>query len=314
MNAYNAVPATATTTTTTTTTTTPATPPVRKVSDMLQLVSLSIGIPKLEVNDPQAAADLAADKGVAKGRIRVPKKLVVSPHLDACVQIEREARAYLTSKTAQYDRGRDMLLNDYIIDVVNTIRSYFQQLEQYRDAFLQDYPAQVAKAQIELGDMFDESEYPPVDELRRKFRWSFIVEPMPSGDLRDNLEEGLRKELAAMYEQSTNSRLQAAMQDIWKRLLTPLNNMSLRLIDKENGKPSGFQGTLVQNVLEIVDIMKSYNITDDSTMEDIRLQLRAALDGVSFDSLKASATLRAQTKAKIDNIIETINNIPSLGW
>lgn len=308
MNAYNAVTATAAATAT------PAMLPTRKVSDMLQLVSLSIGIPKLEVNDPQAAADLAADKGVAKGRIRVPKKLVVSPHLDACVQIEREARAYLTSKTAQYDRGRDMLLNDYIIDVVNTIRSYFQQLEQYRDAFLQDYPAQVAKAQIELGDMFDESEYPPVDELRRKFRWSFIVEPMPSGDMRGNLEDGLRKELAAMYEQSTNSRLQAAMQDIWKRLLIPLNNMSLRLIDKENGKPSGFQGTLVQNVLEIVDIMKSYNITDDSTMEDIRLQLRAALDGVSFDSLKASATLRAQTKAKIDNIIEAINNIPSLGW
>lgn len=314
MNAYNAVTATATATTTTTTTTTPAILPTRKVSDMIQLVSLSIGIPKLEVNDPKAAADLAADKGVAKGRIRVPKKLVLSPHLDACTQIEREARAYLTSKTAQYDRGRDMLLNDYIIDVVNTVRSYFQQLEQHRDAFLQDYPAQVARAQLELGDMFDETEYPPVDELRRKFRWSFIVEPMPSGDMRGNLEDGLRKELADMYEQSMATRMQAAMQDIWQRLLKPLTNMSTRLVDKENGKPTGFHDTLVQNVLEIVEIMQAYNIAEDSTMEDIRLQLRAALDGVTSDALKASATLRAQTKQKIDTIIDSINKIPSLGW
>ena len=121
----------------------------------------------------------------------------------------------------------------------------------------------------------------------------------------------IRKELAEMYEASTQTRLQQAMQDVWERLLIPLKNMSARLTDKDNGKPTGFQGTLVQNVLDIVDIMRTCNFTNDPAMERVRNELRAALNGVTYDGLKSSAHLRATTKEKIDNII---NNIPSLGW
>jgi hypothetical protein len=101
------------------------------------------------------------------------------------------------------------------------------------------------------------------------------------------------------------------MQDVWERLMIPLRNMSARLVDKDNGKPTGFQGSLVQNVLDIVEIMRTCNFTNDPAMERVRMELRNALGGVTVDGLKASAPLRAATKTKIDNII---NNIPSLGW
>lgn len=286
--------------------------PTLRVSDCIQLVTLSIGIPSLEVNDKRAASDLAAAKHAKEGRVRVPKKLVDSAHLQECKRIEGETRAYLRSKTADYDRGRYMMPNEYIIDVMNTIRSYFQQLEHHRDAFLQDYPAQVARAQLELGDMFNEADYPSVSTLRDKFRWSFFMEPMPEPtDFRGVIEADIRKELAEMYEASVTSRLQDAMHGVWERLLTPLKNMSLRLTDKETGKPTGFQSTLVQNVLDIVEIMRTCNLTQDAEMERVRLELKDALTGVTVDALKSSTTLRAETKQKIDNII---NNIPSLGW
>jgi hypothetical protein len=286
--------------------------PTLRMSDCMQLVSLSVGIPSLEKNDKKLATELAVVKHAKEGRLRVPKKLVDSAHLQECKRIEGEMRAYLRSKTADYDRGRDLLPNEYIIDVMNTMRSYFTQLEHHRDMFLQDYPAQVARAQLELGDAFDETDYPSLSTLRSKFRWSFFMEPMPEPtDFRGNIEADIRKELAEMYEASVNSRMQEAMKNIWDRLLVPLKNMSSRLTDKENGKPTGFQGTLVQNVLDIVEIMRTCNFMQDPEMERVRTQLRDALTGVTYDGLKSSASLRADTKAKIDNII---NNIPSLGW
>jgi hypothetical protein len=286
--------------------------PTLRVSDCIQLVTLSIGIPSLEVNDKRLAAELTATKHAKKGRLRVPKKLVDSAHLQECERIEGEVRAYIRSKTADYDRGRYMMPNEYIIDVMNTIRSYFTQLEHHRDMFLQDYPAQVAQAQLDLVDAFDEADYPSISTLRSKFRWSFFMEPMPDAmDFRGVIEADIRKELAEMYEASVNSRLQDAMRGVWERLLVPLKNMSLRLTDKDNGKPTGFQSSLVQNVLDIVEIMRTCNLTQDTEMERVRTQLRDALTGVTYDGLKSSASLRADTKAKIDNII---NNIPSLGW
>lgn len=286
--------------------------PTLRISDCMQLVSLSIGIPSLEKNDKRLATELAAVKHAKEGRLRVPKKLVDSAHLQECKRIEGEMRAYLRGKTADYDRGRDMLPNEYIVDVMNTMRSYFTQLEHHRDAFLQEYPAQVARAQLELGDAFDEADYPSISTLRSKFRWSFFMEPMPEPtDFRGNIEADIRKELAELYEASVNSRMQEAMRGVWERLLVPLKNMSARLTDKENGKPTGFQSTLVQNVLDIVEIMRTCNVMQDPDMERVRNALREALTGVTYDGLKSSASLRADTKAKIDTII---NNIPSLGW
>ena len=300
MNAYN-------------TTATMATPTL-SLSSCAVLCSLSIGIPSLEVNDQKLATELAAAKHAAKGRLRVPKKLVDSPHLTACKQIEGEIRAYVRSQTASYDRGRDLLPNTKLIDVKNTVRDFFGKLAHHRELFLQDYPAQVARAQLDsqLGDAFDEGDYPSVSDLRSKFRWAFVIEPVPeSTDFRGTIEEDIRKELSEMYEASTQSRLQQAMQDVWERLMVPLRNMSARLVDKDNGKPTGFQGSLVQNVLDIVEIMRTCNFVNDPAMERVRMELRDVLSGVTVDGLKASAPLRAATKTKIDNII---NNIPSLGW
>tara|TARA_R110000822_G_scaffold124050_2_gene258600 strand:- start:272 stop:1141 length:870 start_codon:yes stop_codon:yes gene_type:complete len=286
--------------------------PTLSLSSCAVLCSLSVGIPSLELLDPAAASALTTAKHAREGRAKVVKKLVVSPHLAACKRIEGEIRAYVRSQTASYDRGRDLLPNTKLIDVKNTVRDFFGTLAHHRELFLQDYPAQVARAQLEMGDLFDEGDYPSVSDLRSKFRWAFVIEPVPeSTDFRGTIEEDIRKELSEMYEANTQTRLQQAMQDVWERLMLPLRNMSARLVDKDNGKPTGFQGSLVQNVLDIVEIMRTCNFVNDPAMERVRMELRDVLSGVTVDGLKASAPLRAATKTKIDNII---NNIPSLGW
>ncbi len=314
MNAYTSTNTNASPNTNTNTSTNTTAPVGRKLSDCVQLVRLSIGMPNLVQPDKQAAKELAVTKHAKEDRLSVYKKLVDSAHMREYVTVMNELRVLVDKQTTAYARGERMLVNERIIDTINAVRDYFNKLAAARDAFLQEYPAQVAKAQLDLGDAFDENLYPSVSELYQSFHWSFDVCPFPDNDVRGCIEDGLRKELAELYEQSANGRLRSALDDLWRRLVTPLKNMSKQLTDKADGKPTKFHNTLVHNVLEVLDVMQTYSMMGDTDMDNIRQQLRAVLDGVTYEQLKLNATLRAETKAKIDDVLKAIDSIPSIGW
>jgi hypothetical protein len=134
------------------------------------------------------------------------------------------------------------------------------------------------------------------------FRYSMI--PLPqAGDFRVDIgEDGLR-ELQAQYESVLQQRVTGAMTEAWERLHDCLSRMSERLEDSDDGKRKIFRDSLVENAIEICGLLKSFNITNDSRMDEMRKQLEDAMRGVDADSLRDSDSLREQTKRKVDNIL-----------
>lgn len=126
-----------------------------------------------------------------------------------------------------------------------------------------------------------------------------------SGDFRLDINNEAQAELRNQYEDVMRERLKDAMDDVWQRLLEPLKNMSARLEYGADGKPLNghFKGTIVDNVMDIVDLMKHVNIAKDPRMEQVRQDLVHALRGVSYEGLKDSETMRVDTKRKVDDII-----------
>jgi hypothetical protein len=109
------------------------------------------------------------------------------------------------------------------------------------------------------------------------------------------------------YEELMEERSRDVAKRIWEKLYTPLKNMSDRLDDQDpDGKPNRFKSTLVDNVLEIVELMKAFNLTNDPEMDRVRRELRNALTGVTTDGLKANAGLRRETKQKVDKVVSTV--------
>ena len=100
------------------------------------------------------------------------------------------------------------------------------------------------------------------------------------------------------------------MRDIWERLLKPLKNMSAKLDYDDEGKPRNghFQTTIVDNVVQIVDLMKICNFANDPQMDRVQRDLRNALTGVTPEMLKVSDTQRRKTKAEVDSIIKSLPN------
>ncbi len=110
------------------------------------------------------------------------------------------------------------------------------------------------------------------------------------------------------YKQVLSDRINAVHQDLAERLAEPLQRMSKGLDYNEGEKPSGFRDTLVDNVLSIVDLMRTCNLNGNAHIAGIQQDLRATLKGVTPDGLRRDPNLRADTKRKVDAIIKNLRH------
>ena len=113
------------------------------------------------------------------------------------------------------------------------------------DAFIDNYQLAVANAQVSLGDMFDANDYPHPEELRRKFKFEVVEIPLGEGaDFRLDVAQETIEHLSQGYEKYYTERFNAAMVDVWERLMKPLANMVDRLDYAEHETKKGFKNTL----------------------------------------------------------------------
>ncbi len=293
----------------------PLTPaPVPSIASSAVLVSLSRSVPKMTKIDKQVTAEVTSAKHASKSAGKFQKKLLNCSVLDALHTLSGQIYSYHIENTVAWtDRGPRLLPNEKLIDYKNTMEAFFVEADLLWEDFLRVYPSRVASAQLNhVGDMFNESDYPTIEELRRKFRMAVSYEPIPdAGDFRVDIGNQAAQEMADTYTTLLQDRVKAAMGDVMERLTAPLVNMSKMLDYHEGEKPSGFRDTLVDNVTVIVDLLRTCNLTNDPHITDIQKQLKQTLTGVTPDGLRNDPNLRANTKRNVDSIIK---NLPSLGF
>jgi len=283
------------------------------VSSAAKIVSLSRSVPDLVKNDPEAARALARLKRANPKAVRARKCLIISEPHARLREFSRDIYQYHIKTTVPWgDLGARLLPNANLIDYQNQMETYDNEFGAMKQKFLDDYPRAAAAAQMELGELYDESLFPTVAELapKIKFRvdYDYIADP-------DNFYVQIGDQAEAVvkqqYTEVLESRMGAVSDYIFKKLREPLTNLVARIDYDDTDKPSGFRDTIVDNVAEIVELMGKCNFNNDPKIERLKISLRNALTGVTPDGLRASVTLRDQTK---QNVQQIINELPTLGF
>jgi hypothetical protein len=275
------------------------------LSSSAMLVELNVSMWVGRKTDKRATEDVLHDNNASKGMASVSKRLLDCPQLDALKTLVGAIRAAHRQSTLPWsESGMRLLTNeqymDYHREMTGMINEFYKLVELLIDA----YQWEVADMQSKLRDMFNINDYPDVSEMRRKFRVALSYMPLPSsGDFRLDVGNDAQDVLREQYEKHYNEQINRAMGDLWQRLLEPLQNMSNRLSYGHNDTPSGFRDTLVSNVEEIAALLKTCNITGDSDMEQIRIDIVQTMRGVTPDGLRKDSYLRSRTKSQIDNIL-----------
>lgn len=284
---------------------------VPSISSSAMLVELSISTWTGKKTDRKVSNEVTLTKNAASGVVNVSKKLLGDcAELDAVQKFVGNVRNVHYAMTQPWSDTGLRLLSTAMFH-----KRYQKELTTHQaefhvlvDKFLNAYDWEITQAQAKLGDMFSVSDYPTKDELRGKFKFQLVQMPLPdAGDFRldvnNEAQDILRKQYAEHYERM----LQTAMKDIWDKAYDALNKMSERLDYKDNDTRKIFRDSLVDNVLEVVELLNLCNVTQNPQMSAMRERLENTLLGVTPDALREDEHLRKETKNKVDEILKNMS-------
>jgi len=283
---------------------------VSKLSSSALIVNLSLSVWTGRKLDKRVSEEVDQQNSTKTRAGNYHKNLLAgSGKLTEITKIANATRSWLYGVTQPWGDNGDRILNmAYFIEFKDRLADYEGQFSTAVNSFLGDYDTLVAAAAFQLGDLFNREDYPTRETIEAKFGFRYNMIPLPqAGDFRVDIgEDGLR-ELQTQYEAVLQQRVTGAMTEAWERLHDCLTRMSERLTDDtdSNGDPKRkiFRDSLIENAVEVCGLLKSFNITGDTRMDEMRKQLEDAMRGVNADALRDSDSLREQTKRKVDNIL-----------
>ena len=263
--------------------------------------------------DKSASASVTSQNYADNGTASVNKKLLGNcDELTAIQKFVANARNIHYSMTMPWsDLGMRLLPTAQYFKYHQQMTELQNEFEGMVDTFCNNYTWEVSRAQARIGSLFRADDYPTEESIRSKFAFNISYIPLPeAGDFRVDVGNEQRDVLESHYNEYYRKQLGSAMQDVWERTYKALSNMSDRLDYGGDDKKKVFRDSLVDNVLDMVELLNVCNVSGDSQMSEMARKLDDALRGVTPDGLRNNESFRAETKQAVD---DAIKSLPSLG-
>lgn len=269
------------------------------------LVKLSISQWSARKYDKDATKLVATQFNTDTRVGRYNKALVSKEATDPTAKIASEARLYHYENTLPW--GDD---NFRLLPAANYM-GYSQKMREFKSEFSSaasdfesKFPQYIQDAQSRLNGMFNPADYPPASEIGSFYSMEVTVLPLPtSEDFRVTMQESEVARIREDIEKHNKEAQETAMQDLWKRLYTAVENMAERLSNKDNI----FRDSLVGNISELCGLLPKMNITDDPELERMRREIEDKLCGYEPITLRKDMAQRAQAaqdaKAIMSNMV-----------
>lgn len=255
--------------------------------------------------DEEVVAELRAAKGATGDVGTFTKKYMTRDRLLSINRVTADARRYHKSMTLPWGDSGSRLLD---------VRSFFEYKRKMSaferdfyiavEKFLVDYPKAIQEQRERLGDLWRESDYPSVEAMRHRFRFSVLVEPLAtSDDFRVALSKDESEELRREYEQEVRVRMKQAVQDVFERVGEAVQELQEKLADSN----ASIRRTSFDALRRLVASLPQLNsIVQDPKIAEFGNQIAKELLSVDAGSVKEDVAVRSETKRKADNILAAL--------
>lgn len=277
------------------------------------LVALNISIWSANKRDKKASAEMTASKNVKGKLARVNKTLLACPELDAIKRIGDEARqTHHYKMTMPYMRGAvDYLPTEQFQRYVEVMDDCRKRFDAAVEQFVQKYSWLKVQINADLGDLYDASDYPSEDEVRRKFAFNVDYMPVPQNSFHQQVSDEQRKALEEHFERRERERTTRMLQTRWAEffegVVALLGKISYDTQQEKKDLPAGSKrlyDSTVQNLKLQCDMLDSFNVANDPVLRDAVRVVREALSGVDADTLKKNDSRRRATRDKLRELAE----------
>lgn len=272
------------------------------ISSKALLAALSIQLWTARRIDQKATSTVAERHKVDRGMGRYNKCLinVEAESFKNLHSIGTEAREWHYAHTLPWvHKGAQLLPVAQYLEYANQMRVFKERFEVAVSEFIKDYPKLKDQAKKKLNGLYNESQYPSVGDLKRRFGFDFNFLPVPdSGHVVIDLANDEVKRIKRDTERMVAEAVDGAMKAAYERLYEPVQNMAAALKDPERR----FHDTLVTNVKEVVDILPKLNLTGDPELEALVAEVRKGLTKFGPQALRDDDEKRASTAKRAAEI------------
>lgn len=276
------------------------------ISSSAMLVELSVRTWTARKLDRSVTEEVNVSKKASSAASRVNKHLLPEvKQLKDIVKYAAAVRNWMYTETLPWsDFGARLIPTANFFDFKQELDSRTATFNQMVEDFIDEYPNLISAQAFELGDMFNRDEYPTADEIRAKFGMRASFMPVPdSGDFRVDIGNEAMAQIKADYEEDFKDRMEAATNDIAKRLIEGLSHVADRMTDDAEGKRKAFKYNVLEKLAETIATVRALNVTKNEALERMTRQAEQAIDGINVDVLKEMPTAREKLKNQVDDIL-----------
>lgn len=277
---------------------------MKTLSEKAMLVTLTIGMFAPRKTDRRVTTETNAAHNTDNRAGRYIKNLLPEESIQPISKLAGEIRAYNLSNTLPWlNDGTRMLPASKFMDYSAQFRMFRARWQSAVDRFATDYSAYVEKAREILNGMFNADDYPPVDDVRRKFILRTTTLPLPDcEDFRVGLVNGEIAELQAEMASRLEEVRGEARRELHSRMMEPVARMAERLSKSD----AVFRDTLVENIREIVSLVPDLNIDNDPALTALSDAARELI--VDPQTLRDNPKFRSAMSDKAAALLERMKS------
>lgn len=271
------------------------------------LVRLSISMPPQSKQARSASKEVEAKYRTAEKQGRVVKQLFSVKDIKPLTKVMSMVRTMFNEISLPYDAAYRIIPTSSYFNFIDQMKPLANEFDKRKGKFLNEYHIILMRAERDLGDLFNEDDYPTVGALDQRIHLSIETSVIPSGNAFDELAgltpEAIEK-LKAEALAGQQEKIEEALMDLFKRLFDSLRKASSKLADEDGI----FRDTLISNINAAIEAVETLNLTNNQDLINIANEVKGVIENVTPDELRKDKDLRAETAEATKELVDKMKD------
>jgi hypothetical protein len=265
------------------------------------LVQISTPVWQGSLQLPPEAMERLGDSAWLKGR-----KHLIDPETLAPVRsMAKRARAKIEKYTLSFPiNGLILVPKDRITDVEDSLRESEVEFWEAVEKFVDQYFEARYQAELNLGEYYNDADYPV--EIRAKFGfvWRFLALDTPGKGsiLTPEMYERERERFLEMMEETRQNAVLLLRAEYAKFV----GHLIERLEPDADGSKKMMKSSSLERFQEFLDLFKDRNLFEDNELEALVAKTRGLVNGVDVEMLKSSDEFGAFVKKGMERVAQEV--------
>jgi hypothetical protein len=196
---------------------------------------------------------------------------------------------WISNPAADHQKGPRLLPNLLFDQYLTEMSRAKREATRLLAGFVDQYPDLIVRAQANLADMAEVTDYPAVDAIANKFKLSFDFTPIPAATAFQGLPEGMLERLGSQLHARQMGAVQAAQASMWERVRKTVGHLIERLEEPDKI----FKVNTIESVRELVTLLPGFNTTNDPRVAPVVTAIEGMLKDVDPKALRDNQDVRA---------------------